>query len=239
MDWPNATDQAHPCRPTVSCTADIVGPGRLEVEGGVQYSGNADGSSRAFAAPFLLKQSFTRFVQLQVGSNGYTFVPGAPSAKYLDNLIVGPKLHLHDQGDLWPSLAVSAQWSLPTFQEEGYPRQNDVFVTAYASKDVSFLHFDWNVGGLFWAVDETPASQVFTALAVSPSLPSPFGVAFEGYYFSDAPPVAPHDGGVRIAGSLTPRPWLVMDIGGDMGFFPSTRAVTLFAGLTMIPMVFR
>lgn len=53
-DWPDARDQAHPCRPTVSCTADIVAPGRLEVEVGALY---ASGAAHALAFPLLLKQT--------------------------------------------------------------------------------------------------------------------------------------------------------------------------------------
>ena len=70
------------------------------------------------------------------------------------------------------------------------------------------------------------------------SLPSPFGIALESYYFSDSAPVAPHDGGIRFAINATPKPWLVCDFGGDIGFFPSTRAFTAFFGVSIIPVVF-
>jgi hypothetical protein len=237
VDWPDARDQAHPCRPTVSCTADIVAPGRFEVEVGAIASSVASGASRTLSLPVLLKQTLSPLIQLQVGSNGYTRVEAVPPARYVDNVFFGPKLHLHDQGDVWPSLALSAQASLPTVAAAGYVRQDDVFVTAFASKDVGFLHVDWNVGALAWGVDASPSTQAFTALALSPSLPAPFGLAVEGYYFSDAPPLATRDGGVRAALSVTPRPWLVADAGGDVGFFPTTRAVSIFFGMTMIPTV--
>jgi len=239
VDWPDARDQAHPCRPTVSCTADIVAPGLLEVEAGALYSSVASGAAHVLSFPVLLKQTFTPLVQLQVGSNGYTLVDATPSARYFDNVYFGPKLHLHDQEDWWPSLALSAQLSLPTLAATGYARDDDVFVTGYASKDIGFIHVDWNVGALFWHVDASTSTQVFTALALSPSLPAPFGAAVEGYWFSDASPVAPRDGGVRIAGNVSARSWLVFDLGGDVGFFPSTRAYSLFAGLTLIPVAFR
>jgi hypothetical protein len=238
-DWPDARDQAHPCRPTVSCTADIVAPGRLEVEAGAMYSSVAGGAAHLLSFPVLLKQTFTPLVQLQVGSNGFTFALARPSFRYFDNAYFGPKLHLLGQGDAWPSLAISAQLSLPTFAAEGYARDDDVFVTGYASKDVGFLHIDWNIGALFWRVDASTSTQAFTALALSPSLPAPFGAAIEGYWFSDASPVAPRDGGVRIAGNVSARSWLVFDLGGDVGFFPSTRAYSFFAGMTLIPVAFR
>jgi hypothetical protein len=235
--WPDSTDQAHPCRPTVSCTADIVAPGRLEVEGGMLGERVSGGTARVVSFPVLLKLSLTRLVQLQVGSNGYTLIDSGPQARYLDNVFFGPKLHLHDQGDVWPSLAISAQASLPTFTADGYARHEDAFVSAFASKDVAFLHVDWNVGALAWALDASPVVQGFSALAVSPSLPAPLGVAVEGYYFSDGGPLAPRDGGVRAALSVTARPWLVVDAGGDAGFFPSTRSASIFVGMTVIPVV--
>jgi len=238
LDAPDVQDQVHPCRPTISCTADIVAPGRLEVEVGAQSSGPS-ASSHAVSFPFLLKQSFTHVLQLQVGSNGYTRLDSTPQARYLDNVFVGPKLHLTDQGELLPSLALTAQVSLPTFQAAGYERHDDVFVTAHASKDVGFLHADWNVGALLWGVDASPAAQAFTALALSPALPAPLGAAVEGYYFSGAPPFAPRDGGVRACASVTARSWLVVDAGGDAGFFPGTRAFTVFLGATFIPVAFR
>jgi len=236
VDWPDATDQARPCRPTISCTADLVAPGRLEVEAGALYSGVTNGGARTLSFPVLLKQTLTPLVQLQVGSNGYTLID-APSARYLDNVFFGPKLHLVDQGELRPSVAVSAQISLPTFPASGYLRTQDAFLTGFVSKDVGFVHADWNVGALFWRVEGSPAAQAFTALALSPSLPAPFGVAVEGYYFSDAGPLAPHDGGVRSAFSVAARSWLVVDVGGDVGFFPSTRAYSVFLGMTVVPAV--
>jgi hypothetical protein len=114
VDLPDARDQAHPCRPTVSCTADIVAPGRVEAEAGVLYSSPASGAA-VLSFPILLKATLTPLVQLQVGSNGFTFVDATPAVRYFDNVVFGPKLHVHDQGEIWPSLAVSAQVSVPTF----------------------------------------------------------------------------------------------------------------------------
>jgi hypothetical protein len=36
---------------------------------------------------------------------------------------------------------------------------------------------------------------------------------------------------------VTARPWLVVDAGGDAGFFPSTRSVSVFLGMTIVPVV--
>jgi Putative MetA-pathway of phenol degradation len=236
--WPAEGDLARPCRPTVSCTADIAAPGVFEAEVGGAYSSARQAHVGTF--PLLLKQTFTPLLQIQVGSNGYTETGDSgppPSDRYLDNVFVGPKLHLRDQGDVWPSLAVSAQASLPTFRADGYSRNDDAFFTAYASKDVAFVHIDWNVGVDVWRVNEAPSTQAFTALALSAAPWAPFGIAAEGYYYSDASPLAPRDGGVRGALSVTARSWLVADLAGDVGFYPSTRACTVLFGMTVIPAV--
>ena len=235
-DWPDFRDSAHPCRPTISCTADITAPGTLEIEAGEVYSG-ASGGAHAASFPLQLKQTLTPLVQLQAGTNGYTFLGPSPRARYLDNVVLGPKLHLLDQGDGWPSLALSAQLGLPTFAADGYTRSDDAFFTAYASKDLGALHVDFNVGLDVWQLGSAAQPQEFAALALSTALSSLFGVALEGYAFSDAAPVASRDGGVRAALGFTARPWLVVDTGGDVGFFPSTRAYSLFLGATVIPAV--
>jgi hypothetical protein len=235
-DLPDARDHALPCRPTVSCTADIAAPGTLEVESGLLFS-KLDRQAREWSYPFLLKQTLTKLVQVQVASNGFTTVRGVAPAQYLDNVGVGAKLHVHDQGEIGPSLAVTAQLSVPTFHSDGYLRIYDGFLTGHASKDVAWLHIDWNVGLSLWRLDGPPLAQGFTALAFSTSLPPPFAIAVEGYAFSDAAPIAARDGGILVAVGMTPRPWLVFDFGGALGLFPSTRSYGAFVGMTIIPVV--
>jgi hypothetical protein len=233
---PDDRDSAHPCRPTISCTADLTSPGTLEVEAGELASVTRAGAQQA-SFPVQLKQTFTTLVQLQVASNGYTFAGPSPRAHYLDNVVIGPKLHLVDQGPLVPSLALSAELGLPTFAATGYALHDDAFVTAYASKDFGPVHADLNVGLDAWQLDASVRPQVFTALALSTPLTSWLSVAVEGYVFSDASPAASRDGGVRVALGLTARPWLVLDLGGDAGAYPDTRAASFFAGATFIPVV--
>jgi hypothetical protein len=237
-DLPADTDQAFPCRPTVSCTADITAPGTLEVEAGFQFS-RWGGSVGAWAYPILLKQTFTKLVQLQVGTNGLTTVlaPRAPAQRYLDNLVVGPKFHVLDQGRFLPSLAITAQVGVPTFEASSM-RAYDAFLTGHVSKDAGLLHVDWNVGAYLWAFQESPLAQGFMALAVSISLPPPLGAAVELYGLTNAAPWATKDGGVRFSMNLIPRPWLVFDFGADPGFYPSVRSFTVFVGMTIIPVVF-
>lgn len=235
-DLPDARDHALPCRPTVSCTADIASPGTLEVEGGLLYS-RLGGPANDWSYPFLLKQTMTRWIQLQVASNGFTTIHADAPIQYLDNVGAGLKVHFLDQGDLSPSLAVTALVTVPTLKRSGYVRMDDGFLTGHASKDIAWVHVDWNVGLDFWRVNAAPVAQGWTALALSTSLPPPFSVAIEGYAFSDAGPVARRDGGIRLVLGTTPRPWLVFDAGGDAGLFASTRSFSLFVGMTVIPVV--
>jgi hypothetical protein len=237
-ELPQDRDQALPCRPTVSCTADITAPGTLEVEAGFQFA-RLGGSAGAWSYPVLLKQTFTELVQLQVGTNGLTTVltPGRPSGQYLDNLVFGPKLHVLDQGRIQPSLAITAQIGVPTFENVSL-RAYDAFLTGHVSKDFGPIHVDWNGAAYLWGINDSSTLQWFTAVAAGTSLVAPLGMAVEIYGLSNAAPLASKDGGVRVSANLTPRPWLIFDFGGDPGFFPKIRSYTLFVGLTIIPVVF-
>jgi hypothetical protein len=236
LEAPNDSEAARPCRPTVSCTADIVAPGASELEVGAFYARLAH-QDRLWAYPVLLKQTFTPLLQLQVGSNGYTVIHGSPNVRHLDNVVLGPKLHFADQGSIMPSLALTTQVSLPV-SEGGHDA--GLFI-GHASKDFGPVHIDWNAGlDVWWGGSDggAAAAQPFTALAASATPVPPIGVALEGYAFANARPYSPRDGGVRTAITATPRPWLVFDFGGDLGWYPSTRDFSLFLGMTLVPVVF-
>jgi hypothetical protein len=167
-----------------------------------------------------------------------TLVRTEPHADYFDNVVLGPKFHLVDQSKFVPSLSVSAQVSVPTFEASGYARNTDLFFVGYASKDLGPLHVDWNVGFDLWRLNDSPRAQGYTSLVLSTTLPANLGIEAEGYIFSSAGSAASHDAGVRGALTYSPRSWLVVDAGGDVGLYPSTRGYTVFAGVTVIPVVF-
>ncbi len=226
-----------PCRPTIACTADIVRPGALELETGAQYR-RIDSTGRQWTFPWLAKLTVADWVQLQLGSNGYSWADGPVPAQYQDDALVGAKFKLKDQTETIPSLSFSAIASIPTFERQvGYLRTYDALFTAYATKDWGPVHADLNGGINLWRLDGAPRPQAFWALAVSLALPAPFGVMAEVYSFTDASPVVGRDGGLLLAVSHSPRSWLMFDAGGDIGWFPSTRAFSLFVGMTLIPVV--
>ena len=235
VEGPNDT-RTLPCRPTIACTADLVPPGAFELEAGVLFR-SINGSGRQWTFPFLAKLTMSEWAQLQLGSNGYSFARGDVPAQFLDDLTPGVKVHLLDQDSVLPSLSFSALASIPTFRGEGYLRTYDTLFTGYITKDLGWFHADLNMGLNVWRVQD-PRPQEWVALAISGNLPPPFGIMAEGYYFTNASPIATRDGGLLFAICHSPKPWLMFDFGGDVGYFPSTRAYSVFAGMSIVPMLF-
>jgi hypothetical protein len=237
-EWP-AEDKTLPCRPTIACTADIIPPGTFELEAGalVRQLGRR---TRQWSFPFLAKLTLAPWIQLQAGSNGYTTSRGDAPSSFFDDAELVVKLHLVDQTELAPSLSVSGQANLPTGSgQPGYEPTYDALFTAYITKDFGLLHADWNVGLNEWRLFDRANAlpQEFTALALSVPLAGPLGAMVEGYYFTDAAPVAPRDGGILFAVSHAARAWLMFDAGGDVGFFPSAREYSVFVGMSIVPAV--
>jgi Putative MetA-pathway of phenol degradation len=235
VDGPGDDDMATACRPTVTCTAEVVKPGELQVEVGGQHS-RASGVNE-WSAPVLFKLGLLDWVEAQVGSNGFTALSGGTSTQYLDNVFLGPKVRFLEQSGALPTLAVSAEVSIPLLSADGYARVTDLFFVAYASEDLGPVHFDVNGGLNVWNLSSA-AVQGTVSGVLSKTLPLNLGVEGEAYYLSDAAPLVPHDGGARAALTFAPKPWLVFDAGGDVGFFWSVRKYTLFLGATVIPVVF-
>src|ERR1700722_2442530 len=90
LELPGDSDKAVPCRPTVSCTADLAAPGTTEFEGGSLFTSQGSAGNQT-AFPILTKFTMAPWSQLQVGSNGYTVVHADPSAQYFDDVTVGNK----------------------------------------------------------------------------------------------------------------------------------------------------
>ncbi|MEO7327041.1 MAG: hypothetical protein ABI193_00580 [Minicystis sp.] len=235
FEGPGPRDRVLPCRPTIACTAELVPPGTLELEAGYLYRTGEEGALRAF--PFLFKLTVLPALQAQLGSNGYTVAASGVPSKHLDDLTAGLKLRFLEQGALRPALSLSASINVPTASEPGLTSSTyDALASLYASKDIGRVHADLNVGGTLYRLS-APRPQAYAALALSADLVSPFGLMVEWYAFSEAAPMASRDGGFLFAVSLSPRSWLMFDVGGDIGFFPSSRVFSAFAGLTVLPAV--
>jgi len=234
LDGPGDT-QALPCRPTIACTADIVTPGALEIEAGVIYRRLA-GDEKQLSDPFLVKLTVAKWLQLQVGSNGFTSEQGPTAAQYFDGVTLGAKFHLVDQSKWVPSLSASFAASVPSASHAGVVEYDDLLVIGYVSKDIGPLHADFNAGANRLAINAYPVTQPWVALALSTSLPRGFGLMIENYYFAPADPFASRDAGGLAAVSYNPISWLVFDAGADLGYVTETRSFSLFAGMTIVPL---
>jgi hypothetical protein len=227
-----------PCRPTISCSADIVPPGALEIELG--YAARRVRPDGFFQMqPVLLKLTVLWWLQVQLGTNGYVFSSGdvSRSLQYIDDVSVGLKTHFLDQTDVAPSLAASAAISIPTpYRNDTFPFAYDASFWVYASKDYGPVHLDLNGGLNVWQFDLNERSlQPFVSLAGAVALPLGLGAMAESYWFDDGGPIALRDAGLLLAGSYAPNRRVLFDAGVDVGFVPTTRTYTLFAGVTFIP----
>jgi hypothetical protein len=235
-EYPSEDDHVQPCRPTVSCTAELVAPGKLEVEAGTNFAHASDGD--VWAMPFLIKLGLWRRLEIEVGSEGYTAVAGRAGTQDMYPVFVEPKLLLIEERGALPYVSVSAQVGVPTSSVIGYGRYWDLGATAYVTKEVGPLNVDLNVGLDSWrGGDQGSLTQLSYSGALAQPLPADFAVQAGAYYESDAGPIDPRDGGAQGAITFAPRPWLQFDAGGDWGFFPTTRKYSLFAGMTIIPAV--
>jgi hypothetical protein len=235
-DEPSEPVRTLPCRPTIACTADLVPPGAFEIELGGQYRALA-GEQRQWATPLLTKLTVARWLQLQVGTNGWVVGRslGAES-HYLDGVSVVAKAHFIDQQRFVPSLSASVELGLPTAVGVGASPTTNVGLIAYITKDFGPLHADLNLGDALLPSAQGAQHQWQGALAISTAFGrSPFGAMVELYAFADAQPAAPRDGGVLMAVSHSPHESLMFDFGLDVGLFPTTRALTTFVGMSIVP----
>jgi hypothetical protein len=194
-----------PCRPTVTCTADLAAPGTLELELGYQLR-----SGITQTTPFLIKLPVARWAEVQVGDDSV-----------VDNPAVGVKLHVIDQTSYVPSVAFTVAASIPT---------SELIATAHASKDLGRYHVDANAGVAAWQ----GVRQPFAAVAVTRALTDRWSATLEPHYYAYAEPYAQRDGGAIAAAEYSPRPWLVIDAAIDATVI-GPHAVAGLAGISIAP----
>jgi hypothetical protein len=226
--------EAQPCRPTIACMAEIVPAGYFEVEAG--YGGTQGSSTFAHSGLLLLKYSLLDRVQLQLATNSLFLAGPGLVPRAFDGVMPGLKVVLNGQGRFMPSNALSAHVMIPTQAFEGAKQQTvDAQGWWYISKDVGLLHADVNLVLNVFDLTGAPIPQGLASLALSFALPKGFGLFTEVYSAFGNADRAPLDGGSLNGISFSPIDEVVFDVGGDIGFYPGTRAFTLFAGVTFVP----
>jgi hypothetical protein len=235
-DFPEERHRVLPCRPTISCTADLVPPGSFEIEAGY-YARRVPPAGYVHDQPLLAKLTLFPWIQAQLGMNGAVFTTGrvSRSARYLDDITFGAKIHFLDQHGWLPSMAVSASLSVPSWEPRtDFPWALDASFWAYLSKDVGRFHFDLNGGVNLWELDVLPRWQPFVSLASGYSFTKEWGALLETYVFATGGRITPEDGGVLSGLTYAPRPWIMLDAGIDVGFFQMIREYGFFLGLTTV-----
>ena len=232
VSWFDDDVQALPCRPTIACTADIVPPGSVEIELGYLFRKLRDPTVQ-HTVPFLAKLTLARWVQLQLSSNGPTLATNASG--FMDDLIAGIKLHLTDQSSHMPSVAWSVALSSPVSSAPGFTRSYDLLLVAYVTKDLGPIHTDLNFGVNLWRLDGAPAASAMGRAGSLARATAQLHDHGRELLLRDAAPFATRDGGFLFALAFAPRPWIVLDVGADVGYFPAQRSVSAFAGLTFVP----
>jgi hypothetical protein len=218
-----------PCRPTVTCTADLAAPGTLEVELGYQFR-RSDGVDTS-TIPLLVKLPVTSWLELQLGDAGYTFVSGT---SYLDNITIGAKLHILDQTAARPSFAITATASAPGPVQAGYAHLTDALVTAQASKDLGRLHLDADVGVIALSLEENPKIQPWAAVAATYAVTHQVGIVVEPHAFASASPIAPQDYGAIAAVEVAVKSWLIVDGAIDVTL-STPQAIAALVGVSIAP----
>lgn len=216
--------KAQPCRPTVACTAELVPAGHLEAEVG------GAGTTSSQSLNVLVKVSLLDWLQLQGGTDNFLVRSGA-GLSAIDGGLAVLKARLLAQDSWWPTISLSTKLVMPTRPNATGVQQTIDFVgTAHVSKDLGPLHADLNGTVLVYGGAQVQGQG---ALAVSGGLPASLGAALEVHSTFGNARLA-NDGGVRAVVTWSPVDWLVFDVGGDVGFFPTTRAWSLFGGLTLV-----
>ncbi|MFT3709870.1 MAG: hypothetical protein QM817_19745 [Archangium sp.] len=227
--------EAQACRPTIACMAELVPAGTFEVEAG--YGGRMSNGAFAHSGQLLLKYSVLDHLQLQLATNN-VFLAGAGLApRAFDGVMPGLKWKVNDQGTFMPSNALSAHLMMPTHGfADASQKTFDLQAWWYVSKDVGIVHADFNLMFTLYDLGSgKPIPQGLSTLAVSADLSHGFGVFTEVYSTWGNAQAIPLDGGSLNGISFSPVDEVVFDLGGDIGFFPGTRAFTVFAGVTFVP----
>lgn len=190
-------DAINPDRPNVANSSQVVGPGRVQLETGLNQDRQRDPDAhvRTLTTPTLLRVGLSDAFELRVETDGRTIAHASDpatgehtvSAGWAD-LAAGVKWHLHDQDGAMPSLGVIAEALLPTgsrsLRGSGFRPQ----VEMPAEWD---LGHDWSLGvmpGI--GRDQDDAGGRYTYGVLAASVGKAFGERLRGFAEVAAPRIA-------------------------------------------------
>jgi hypothetical protein len=225
--------EAQACRPTIACMAELVPAGYFEVEAG--YGGRASGAF-VHSGQLLLKYSLFDNLQLQLATNNVFLAGAGLIPRAFDGVMPGVKWKINGQGTVLPSNAISVHLMMPTHAfDDATQKTFDLQAWWYVSKDIAFVHADFNLMVNVFDLGGTPTPQGLAPLAVAFDLTHGFGFFTELYSAFGNAQAVPLDGGSLNGFSFAPIDELVFDVGGDIGLYQTTRSFSVFAGVTFVP----
>ena len=220
---------ATPNRPTVTNTADTTQRGVLEIEDGIAAGGTLQ------ELQGLLKFGATRDLELRLGNNTFQHDASVHSTGVGDTTLGAKYRFLHQTARL-PVISLAYTAKLPTAGDDLGTGQVDHQLSFLASKDFGQSRFDFNFNANWFGRAAGGFDHDFMpTLSWSYQLPGRARkFQFEAELFGETSPNAAQGGSVShlYAIAYTPRPRLVLDIGGQFGLMGPVPTATFVAGFT-------
>lgn len=225
-----------PSRPTVSNGADTTQCGVLEVEYGFDHEW-VDTGSHFDDLSGGLRLGLTHRLDLHWASTSFLhLVSGGSAETGFGDTWLGLKYRFHDQSRRFPALGVFYQVKAPTASEnKGLGTgQVDHSLSLLVSKDVSKVHFDFNVFPMFAGRVAQSGFDHNVGLALSGSFPlwHSLSCVAEGYGYSTLNQDNPAFASSMIAFTYQVNPRLILDTGLDVGVTHYAPNARFFVGIT-------
>lgn len=232
-DTPGEAPQG-PVAPSPCCGAAIIPAGHFEVE--TNYAGDTAGSTFTHTSNLTLKYSFTDHLQVQLATGNLLVAGGDGSRHSFDGLSPAVKYVFLDEGDLVPQMAVTGAFVFPTYATaDALQRTLDVSATAHVSKTFGALHFDATLSLTLADLVTARVAQGGASLAATWNINSNWGLATGPYSSFGNAQKLPVDGGWWVGLNYAPIPQIALTAGVEAGFFPESRAFSVFAGVAFVP----
>jgi hypothetical protein len=223
-----------PIAPSPCCGAAIVKGGNFEAE--ANYSGDGVRGTFTHSSNLTLKYSLTDRVQVQVATANFLVGGVGATLHAFDGVSVGLKYVFLDQGELAPQLAFSAHAIFPTnTNEDAMQSTIDAYAMVYASKDVGVIHFDATASLSVGDLTGTVVPQGGASLTATWNFTDTWGVSTGPYSAFGNADLIPVDGGWFASLNFSPIPQLALSVGAEAGFFPESRAYSVFGGVAWVP----
>jgi hypothetical protein len=225
-----------PSRPTVSNGADTTQCGVVEAEYGFerQWPG---GSAHRDDLSGGLRLGLTPHLDFHWASGDFWNIVDENGIRTgFGDTWLGLKYHFLTQTKHRPGLGVFYQAKVPTADEnkELGSGEFDHAISFLVSKDISRVHFDFNVTPLLAGRHGTPGVDHNTGLALSFSVPLTrrLGLVGEGYGYTFLNDQTPAIASVMTGVTFQVHPCLVLDAGIDAGVTSAAPTGRVYVGVT-------